>query len=464
MEVRGKKIVVLGLGKSGLAAASFLAARGGQVTASDAKKEAELGSSLEELRRQGNIDLKLGALQGADLIHEGVDLVVKSPGIPPYITPLLEAKRLGIPVLSEVEVAYAFIEAPIIGITGTNGKTTTTTLIAEMLKEAGERVHLGGNIGIPLLTLALDCRPRDVLVTELSSFQLEDIKEFRPHISVLLNMTADHMDHHGSFEAYLEAKANIFLNQQPGDYAVLNFDDPVVQSLGSRIKGQVVQFSRRETLPAGVFVDRGNIVIAHRDAVQRVIALKDLALPGLHNLENSLAAVAAAHCWGVAPVHMAKVLSSFAGVQHRMEFVAEVGGVKFINDSKGTNTDAAIRALESYKEPIVLIAGGIDKGAGFEEFARIIRKKVAYLILLGETRGKIAGACRDAGFADYILVDSLEDAVRQAYTRARAGDVVLLSPACASWDMFTSFEERGKLFKALVATLGGKENAEKTGE
>jgi UDP-N-acetylmuramoylalanine--D-glutamate ligase len=361
-------------------------------------------------------------------------------------------------------VAYAYIKAPIIGITGTNGKTTTTTLVAEILKRAGKRVHLGGNIGTPLVSLAAGSNPRDVVVTELSSFQLENTREFRPHISAFLNMAPDHLDHHGTFEAYLEAKANIFRNQQPEDFAVLNYDDPVVQALKSKIKAQIILFSRRQPLALGVSIRDGNIVITGKQADEAVIAVKDLALPGQHNLENSLAAVAITHAAGVSPTVMAEVLATFPGVEHRMEPVAEIAGVKFVNDSKGTNPDAAIRALESYEEPIVLIAGGKDKGSDFQEFARAIRARVTRLVLLGQTREKIGKACSAVGFKDYTYVDSLEDAVQEAFKLARAGDLVLLSPACASWDMFTSFEERGCLFKALVSALEGMEADEKTGK
>lgn len=464
MNVEGKNILVLGLGKSGMAAAAFLADRGARVTASDAKGPGALTPSLKDLEARENVTLALGRPQTPDLLNPEVDLVVKSPGVPPHIPPLVEARKRKIPVLSEIEVAYAFIKAPIIGITGTNGKTTTTTLLGEILKGAGERVHVGGNIGTPLLDLVAKCRPGDLLVTELSSFQLEYIRDFRPHISVFLNISADHLDHHGTFEAYLQAKANIFLNQREEDFAVLNLDDPALKALEGGIKARIVPFSSRKSLGEGVFVEGGKIIIAAGGPCQTVLPVDDLALPGRHNLENSLAAVAAAHCRGVAPGVMAKTLSSFAGVEHRMEFVGEVKGIAFVNDSKGTNPDAAIMALNSYKEPIVLIAGGKDKGAVFEELADAIQNRVSHLVLLGETREKIARACREAGFSAYTLAGSLEEAVLKAYRRAKPGDIVLLSPACASWDMFSSFEERGNQFKSLIESLGGKEKDEKTGE
>jgi UDP-N-acetylmuramoylalanine--D-glutamate ligase len=461
MDVAGKKVVVVGLGKSGIAAALFLAEKGARVIANDL--QARVSGSLKELEPHKNIELVLGR-QDAGLVHGGIDLVVKSPGVPPGIPPLQEAKRLGIPVLTEIEVAYAYIKAPIIGITGTNGKTTTTTLVAEILKRAGQKVHLGGNIGTPLVSLAADCGPRDIVVTELSSFQLENIQEFRPHISAFLNMAVDHLNHHKTFEAYLEAKANIFRNQQPADFAVLNYDDPVVQSLKSKINARVIQFSRRQPLTLGVSIRDDQIVIRENHAHDTVIAVKDLALPGQHNLENALAAVAVTHSAGVSPVVMAEVLAAFPGVEHRMEPVAVIAGVKFVNDSKGTNPDAAIRALESYEEPIVLIAGGKDKGSDFGEFAKTIKARATRAVLLGETREKIGKACSARGFNDYTYVDSLEDAVAQAFKMARPGDLVLLSPACASWDMFTSFEERGSLFKALVSALEGMEADEETGK
>ncbi len=452
MDVAGKKILVLGLGKSGLAAALFLADRGALVTASDAKAAASLVPGLKALEGRENITLALGRPQTAELAR-GMDLVVKSPGVPPRIPPLEEAERGKIPVLSEIEVAYAFIKAPIIGVTGTNGKTTTTTLIGEILKRAGERVHVGGNIGTPLLDLVGASGPGDVVVTELSSFQLEHIRDFRPHISVFLNLSPDHLDHHGSFEAYRSAKARIFANQGEGDYAVLNRDDGALLALQGEIRAGVFPFSAREALSRGVFVQGEQIVIAAGGAPRVVLPVKELALPGRHNLENSLAAAAAAHCRGVDPRVTAEVLASFAGVEHRMEFVTEVRGIPYVNDSKGTNPDAAIRALMSYPEPLLLIAGGKDKGAEFAGLARVIRERVSHLVLLGETREKIAGACREAGFTAWTLVDSLEEAVIEAHQRAKPGERVLLSPACASWDMFASFEERGSRFKALVAAL-----------
>ncbi len=454
MNLKGKKIVVLGFGKSGRETAFFLAGKGARVVVNDKKSPEAFSESLEAFKLLENVTFVLGS-QKADLIDKKVDLVIKSPGIHPRVPPIVEALRLGVPVLTEVEVAYHFNRAFIIGITGTNGKTTTTSLVSEILKKTTKKVYTAGNIGVPLLSVVESTEKNDILVAELSSFQLDNIKCFRPQISAILNITPDHLDYHQSFQAYVGAKAKILLNQRKDDFTVLNADDPLVASFKDRGEAQAIMFSREQFLDRGVFIKKGQIVSNDGSKETMIMPSVEVALPGAHNLENVLAAVAITSCVGVCKEKIAETLRTFKSVEHRLEEVRELSGVKFINDSKATNTGAALKALESYEKPLILIAGGMDRGSTFDELAVLINKKVSYLILLGEAKEKIAHACRERGFGNYIMVDSLQEAVAKASQEAKFGDTVLLSPACPSWDMFASFEERGNLFKSLVIALGG---------
>ncbi len=458
--INKEKIVILGLGKSGKETALFFAKRGARVIASDQKDRKALATTLAFLAPFDNITLVLGE-QMASVVDGETTLVVKSPGIPPGIPPLAEARRLGIPVLTEVEVAYHFTKASIIGITGTNGKTTTTTLVREILKEAGFKAQVAGNIGIPLISVAERAGSDEVLVAELSSFQLLDIKDFRPRISAILNITEDHLDYHRNFEEYVRAKANILLNQTEADCAVLNADDELVHQVAAVTKAKKWFFSRSKILDAGVYVAEGQVVIRDRETTIPVLPAAELALPGLHNLENALAAAAVAYCFRVEAAVIARVLRTFKGVEHRLEFVREIKGVKYVNDSKGTNPEASVKALEAYQEPIILVAGGMNRGSSFSQFVKQVKAKVRHIFLLGETREAIAVALTRAGYHDFTLVNSLQEAVLQAEAMAVEGDVVLLSPACPSWDMFKNFEERGNLFKAYVHALKEEGSSEK---
>lgn len=453
MNLKGKKIVVLGFGKSGRETALFLERKGALVVVNDNKPPEAFAKSLEDFKPLENVSFILGR-QEADLIDDEVDLVIKSPGIHPRVPPVVEALRLGVPVLTEVEVAYHFNRAFIIGITGTNGKTTTTSLVSEIFKKTARKVYTAGNIGVPLLSVVESTGKSDILVVELSSFQLDNIKDFRPQVSAILNITPDHLDYHQSFQAYVGAKTKILWNQTKDDFAILNADDPLVASFKDCGKAQTIMFSRKQLLDRGVFIKRGQIVLNDGTKETTIMPTVEVALPGAHNLENALAAVAIASCVGVCTDKIAEALRTFKGVEHRLEEVRELSGVKFINDSKATNIGAAVKALESYERPLILIAGGMDRGSAFDDLAFLIKKKVSYLILLGEAKEKIARACHARGFANYIMVDSLSEAVAKAHMKARRGGTVLLSPACPSWDMFISFEERGNLFKSLVHALG----------
>lgn len=454
-EIQGRIVLVVGLARSGVAAAKLAAQMGaGQVVVADIRPAEKLQREIGELAKLPGVTVAAGS-NDPGLVTADTAMVVKSPGVPPTLELLTRATQMGIPVLSEVELAYAFIKAPLIGITGTNGKTTTTVLVAEMLKEARfSQVLAAGNIGLPLSEAARTVGPSGIIVAELSSFQLEDIRSFRPSVAVFLNFEEDHLDYHGTIERYFKAKARIIENQTAADYAVLNAGDPAVASLATEIKGELLWFKRGE-LSAGFGVINGQAALFHPGGRQYICPLEEIALPGEHNLENALAAAAAAWAAGAELPAIAVVLRRFRGVEHRLEQVAVKGGVEYINDSKGTNPGAAIKALRSFPgRKKILIAGGKDKGSDFSTLAEAIKaEEVKLLILLGETADQLAQAVEKAGFHSYLKVSSFEEAVVTASARAESGELVLLSPACASWDMFANFEERGRLFKELVASL-----------
>jgi len=449
-ELGDKKVLVVGAGKSGLAISRFLAGKGAVVVLTDAGNPVYPGGELEELAAAG-VELSLGRYPAVD--KGSFDLVVMSPGVSLTVEPARSAAAEGIPVTGELELAYHFTRAPMVAITGTNGKTTTTTLVGEIFKDSGVNTLVGGNIGLPLVTEVERYGPGDVVVAEVSSFQLETTRAFKPRVAVILNITPDHLDRHGTMENYTAAKARIFANQEPGDFTVLNYDDPVTSALGGGSRGRNIFFSRRRVLAEGVYVREGKIA-ANLDGKEELIcACNELGIPGAHNLENALAAVAAAKVMGVETASLARTLKGFKGVAHRLEFVAEINGVRYVNDSKGTNPDASIKALEAYEEPIVLIAGGKNKGGDFREFAAKVKERVRAMVVLGQSAELIAEAARAAGFENIQFAGDLPGAVLLAHRAARLGEIVLLSPACASWDMFKSYEERGDLFKAVVAGI-----------
>jgi UDP-N-acetylmuramoylalanine--D-glutamate ligase len=449
MDVRGKNVLIIGLARSGIAAAMELKKMGAKVTGNDAKPREDL-KDIGPLESLG-INLVCG---GHPLkLLEGCDLVVVSPGVPNDLAIFEEARKRDITVISELELGYWFAKAPIIAVTGTNGKTTTTTLIGEILKNDGRNIAVAGNIGIPLIREIDEYGQKDYLVVEVSSFQLENIVHFKPKISVILNITEDHLNRHKTFENYIEAKARIMENQDEGDYTVLNFDDPIVTSLAKRAKSKMVFFSRQQELERGIFVKNGVIVIKENGNMYPILKTKELGIKGSHNLENALAAVSVAWIARVNLNNLAETLKDFHGVEHRLEFVATIDGVKYINDSKGTNPDAAQKAIEAMEEPIVLIAGGYDKKSDFTGFVKSFKGKVKKVILIGATADAIEKTARKNGFFNTQRAGSMQEAVDLASKSAQPGDVVLLSPACASWDMFENFEERGRIFKEAVHSL-----------
>ncbi len=445
-------VLVVGAGKSGVAVSRFLAAKGAKVELTDVKSPEELGQDLTFLSAGGRVKLSLGAYPGVE--RGKYTLVVVSPGVPLTVPPVKRAGELKIPVVGELELACRFARAPVVAITGTNGKTTTTALVGEIFQMAGRRTLVAGNIGKPWIEEVE--RPYDVIVLEVSSFQLETTVAFRPRVAAILNITPDHLDRHLNMENYILAKARIFANQDARDFAVLNCDDPRTRSLAPLCPGKVVYFSRLQELPEGVFVQDGWITVVGEGERVCVLPARELKIPGAHNLENALAAVACARALGVGQQALAEALRTFPGVPHRLELVAEIDGVQYVNDSKGTNPDASIKALEAYRQPIVLIAGGRNKGSDFTQFVRLARKKARALVLLGESAPVLESLARREGIAQILRARDLEEAVHLARAAARPGDVVLLSPGCASWDMFKNYAERGDLFRQIVLGLKGK--------
>ena len=452
LKLQGKKVLVIGAGKSGLAVSRFLAAKKACTVLADAGSPSYPGGELEQLKDAG-VEIILG---GYPVARRGTfDLVVMSPGVPLAIEPVSQAQKHGIPVTGELELACHFTRAPFVAITGTNGKTTTTTLVGEIFKNAGRDTLVGGNIGLPLVTEVERCGADSLIVAEVSSFQLETTSTFKPKVAAILNITPDHLDRHGSMENYAWAKARIFTNQDAGDYTVLNYDDPLTAALEDKTGGKVLFFSRRLVLPGGVYVRDGQIIVDLDQGPEIICGVGELGIPGAHNLENALAAVAVVKAMKVETAVLAGTLRTFKGVSHRLEFVAEIDGVRYVNDSKGTNPDASIKALEAYAEPIVLIAGGKNKGSDFGAFGAKIKEKVRVLVVLGQSADLIADAAKTKGFTNIQFAGAFEEAVILAHQAARPGEIVLLSPACASWDMFKSYEVRGELFKKTV--LGLKE-------
>src|SRR5438445_3532823 len=446
----GRRVTVVGLAKSGVAAARLLRTAGADVIGTDVKPVAALGREAAALADLG-VRLLAGAGETA-AAFAGTELVVVSPGIPLDGDQLASARARQVPIIGELELGWRATEADTIAITGTNGKTTTTTLVGAVLAQQPRPVLVAGNIGTPLAAHALAFPADGLVVCEASSFQLEATELFQPRVAVVLNLAPDHLDRHGSFEAYVDAKARIFANQTPADCAVLNFDDEPTRALADRTAAPVLWFSRRSPMAHGVFVRDGWIAAKLNGHVEEICPLSEIFLRGQHNVENVLAATACALWTGVSPAAIRTAIGRFRGVAHRIEWVRDLAGVKYYNDSKGTNVDSTLRALESFSEPIVLIAGGKGKGQDFKPLAAAAGGRVAHAVLIGEDAAKIGAALTDAGVA-VTYSRSLQEAVDRARAVATPGSIVLLSPACASFDMFDNFEHRGDVFKKIVERL-----------
>ena len=451
MELVGRKTLVLGAGKSGIASAKFLAERGATVALHDKKPIEDWTEEARSLKTE-----KVGLIDGQipSWLLDQIDLVVISPGIPTNTVPARYVDRKDGEVIGEVELAFRFTKGRVVGITGSNGKTTTTTLIGEILKNARIETQIGGNIGTPLIDLAATSTDETWTVVELSSFQLETIKDFRPNVAVALNVTPNHLDRYDFFSDYAAAKHRLFMNQRSEDAAILNADDEITLSWSKNLKAHTVLFSVKKELESGLFL-RGRDLICRANGREKVLTTRDdIFLRGLHNVENVLASLAAGLACGASPDSMRETVKNFRGVEHRIEFVAEIEGVKFYNDSKATSVDASVKAVEALSDgdgKINLILGGRGKNAPYQPLAELIKETVRKLVLIGEDARNIESQLKN--YAEIVRADDMKDAVEKSYENAIRGDAVLLAPACASFDMFRSFEERGKEFKSQVSSL-----------
>lgn len=455
-----KKFLVIGTGRSGSAVTNFLLSKGAYVTLTDVKPKEKLDKEILALDKTPNFNGIYGMQPPASILDD-IDYIIMSPGVPMDIPIIKYAISKSIPILGELELAYIFSKSPIIAITGTNGKTTTTSLVGEIFRESQKEVHVVGNIGMPMISQIDKVTKDGYLITEVSSFQLEGSKDFKPYISAILNITPDHLNRHKTMENYIYEKSKIFSNQGDKDITILNADDPITFSLRDKVKGKLILFSRLSTLKEGVFIKKHEIILKDNNIEIKVCDVKDIKMLGTHNLENALAAIAISYHVNM-PIKVIKsVLQRFTGVSHRIEIVDTINGIEFINDSKGTNPEASIKAVEAMKKPIVLIAGGMDKGSNFTEFVQSFHGRVRHLILVGETAHAIKEAAEKQGFYNITKVNDFKKAVLASYEKASENDVVLLSPACASWDMFSSFEERGDYFKTIVRSLRGARDEQK---
>lgn len=454
MNVKDKKVLVFGSGISGVAASQLLLNEGAKVVLYDGNtsldveniKKQILGDSADD----GQVEVILGDLSGE--VMDTLALTVMSPGVPTDLPVVEKMREKAIPIWGEIELAYTYGKGDVLAITGTNGKTTTTALLGEIMANYRESTFVVGNIGNPYTSVAADTKEDSIIVAEMSSFQLETIHTFCPKVSAILNITPDHLNRHHTMEAYIEAKQNISMNQTAEDFCVLNYEDEVTRAFGEKTSAQVLYFSSQRILDKGIYLENGNIIYNMGEPV-KICHVEELNLLGTHNYENIMAASAMAAVYGVPMKIIRDTVKNFKGVAHRIEFVAEKNGVAYYNDSKGTNPDAAIKGIQAMNRPTVLIGGGYDKDSSYDEWIEAFDGKVKKLVLLGATREKIAKTAHRLGFMDTVYADTFEEAVQICVDTAQPGDAVLLSPACASWGMFKNYEERGDKFKELVNQL-----------
>lgn len=452
MELSGKRILLVGMARSGIAAAELLKKHGATPVLNDRKKESDFGTDLDGLKAIG-CEFRLG--EDPVALLDGVDGLVISPGVPITAPVVLAAKERNIPMVGELELAASLLRSPYVAISGTNGKTTTTTLVGKIFENAGRITHVAGNIGYPVSAMALNDRAEDMTVIEVSSFQLESVQTFHPRVAALLNITEDHLNRHGTMDEYIRLKKRIFENQTAADFAVLNMDDPELVKMAPDLKAQVAFFSRTQPVENGAFVENGKIVWQWKGARRVICDVDQILIPGPHNLENALAAAAMTCALGVPAPVIRHTLMSFTGVEHRIEKVRVFQGVTYINDSKGTNVDSTIKAVQSMKAPTVILLGGYDKHTDFMPLCRemIASGQITHAVLLGETARQIQEQLEEAGYTAITRAYSMQDAVDKARALAVTGGNVLLSPACASFDMFRDYEERGVVFKEIVNRL-----------
>ncbi|KHS55916.1 MULTISPECIES: UDP-N-acetylmuramoyl-L-alanine--D-glutamate ligase [Terrisporobacter] len=451
MNLKNKNILLVGLAKTGVSTIKLLNKLEANIIVNDIKDEEKLKDILLELKDIKNAEYILG-YHPENVDH--IDLAVVSPGVPLDLPFILKLKESNIEIIGEVELAYRLSKNPIfVGITGTNGKTTTTSLVGEIFKSDNKDTYIVGNIGNPVIDTVESTNEDSYLITELSSFQLESIVDFKPKVASILNFSPDHLNRHHTMENYISAKANIFKNQDKNDFAILNYDDEEVRKLSSRCNGQIIFFSRKEKLDKGVYLDENNNIVIDIDEKIVLLNKKELSLPGNHNLENCMAAIAMAYVSNINLETLKHVLKTFKAVEHRLEYVKTLNDIMFVNDSKGTNPDSTIKAITSYENPVILIAGGYNKESDFNELLEIGKENIKALILMGETAGIIEQCAKEKDYQTIIRVNNMKEAVEASYNLAESGDVVLLSPACASWDMYKSFEVRGCDFKDNVNNL-----------
>lgn len=451
MNWKDKRVLVFGAAKSGISATKLLQNNGANVILYDANEKLR----KEDFKDKFDIENRFLLVAGDFLedLEKSIDLLVISPGIP-IDHPIVEKiRKQGVPVWGEIELAYRFAQGKIIGITGTNGKTTTTSLVGEIIKSYFEEVYVVGNIGNPYTDIVSKTNENSITIIELSSFQLETVHEFKPDISLVLNITPDHLDRHHTMDNYIKMKENIAMNQGSSELCILNYEDPILRKMASRLQTKVFYFSSERKLSEGIYLDGEDILYAYGDETQLICNVDELKILGKHNYENTMAAIGIAIKLGVPMEHIKKALINFKAVEHRIEYVTTIQGVAYYNDSKGTNPDAAIKAVQAMKSPTILIAGGYNKNSEYDEWIKTFDGKVKCLVLLGETKEKIAEAARRHGFTNIIMVNNLKEAVEISAREAKAGDAVLLSPACASWGMFENYEQRGNLFKQYVKEM-----------
>lgn len=451
MELRNKKVLVIGTGLSGIAAAKLLIEKGSEVILYDSNKKLSKELIIDKLPENGEVEFIIG--EWREELECKAELVILSPGVPTDLPYIVNMRRNNIPIWGEVELAYNYSKGKLVAITGTNGKTTTTALVGEIMKTFYESVFVVGNIGIPYTGVVSELKDDSVTVAEVSSFQLETIDNFKPDVSAILNITPDHLNRHHTMENYIKIKFDIAANQEDKEICVLNYEDEVLRSKAEMIKAKVVFFSSRRKLDNGVFLRNKKIFYGIAGQESFICSIDELQLLGTHNYENIMAGIAIGVGMGIPIECIKKAITSFKAVEHRIEYVTTKKGVKYYNDSKGTNTDAAIKGINAMVAPTLLIAGGYDKGSEYDEWIKAFDNKVKYLVLLGDTKEKIAKTAKKYGFKNIIMVESLKEAVDTCAAKATVGDSVLLSPACASWGMFKNYEERGKMFKEYVNSI-----------
>lgn len=452
MDLVDKKVLVVGSGISGIAAVKLLANEGADIILQDGNEKLSVHEVKDKLPRNLSVEVIIGELTKEK--QDEIGLVILSPGVPTDLPYILNMKKAGIPIWGEIELAFQYSKGKMAAITGTNGKTTTTALVGEIMKNYYVSVYVVGNIGIPYTDMVLNTKGSSITVAEMSSFQLETVHEFRPEVSAILNITPDHLNRHHTMEKYIEAKKRIAMNQGIHDTCVLNYEDPILREMAKDLRPQVFFFSSQHELSEGIFLDKdGNFIYREDGKEELVCNINNLKLLGIHNYENVMAAIAISSHIGVPMEAIRDAVTKFNCVEHRIEYVMEKDHVTYYNDSKGTNPDAAIKGIQAMTTSTILIAGGYDKGSDYKKWIQSFDGKVRYLVLLGATKEAIANEARNCGFTSIIMTDSLEEAVKVSSQKAQSGDAVLLSPACASWGMFKNYEERGRMFKEYVKQL-----------